>query len=285
MSFGTIHYLTEKELQSHLVHFPLKVTPSLPIAIVCGSSSPGAACPTRPWQPPSSTGRWSPPQRWCPGEMGSDGWGGQGEDYLAVPVVVLPQVPVPALTGHVEGGEAHVPVWKKNDRNMSRKRFWLLCQTKHSTAMHEIIFLPAGDWHWANKLTSGVVGHHPLLGVLGQHKHKSLVHGALGGSDLSLIWSFWFNLSTWSTILLPAWMTTLVASTPCTVSPSYTWLDCSQQWVSKWQDIFMGLSIRPVQWKGKLSKGKQNLRSLWRHISFQHSVSTALYDKIFCLDM
>ena len=57
------HYLTEKELQSHLVHFPLKVTPSLPIAIVCGSSSPGAACPTRPWPPPSSTGRWSPPQR------------------------------------------------------------------------------------------------------------------------------------------------------------------------------------------------------------------------------
>ena len=48
---------------------------------------------------------------------------GEGEDYLAVPVVVLPQVPVPALTGHVEGGEAHVPVWKKNDRNMSRKRF------------------------------------------------------------------------------------------------------------------------------------------------------------------
>ena len=48
---------------------------------------------------------------------------GKGEDYLAVPVVVLPQVPVPALTGHVEGGEAHVPVWKKNDRNMSRKRF------------------------------------------------------------------------------------------------------------------------------------------------------------------
>ena len=98
---------------------------------------------------------------------------------------------------------------------------------------------------------------------------------------LGLILSFWFNLSTWSTILLPAWMTTLVASTPCTVSPSYTWLDCSQQWVSKCQDIFMGLSIRPVQWKGKLSKGKQNLRSLWRHISFQHSVSTALYDKIF----
>ena len=172
------------------MHFPLKVTPSLPIAIVCGSSSPGAACPTRPSPPPSSTGRWSPPQRWCPGEIGSDAWRGQGEDYLAVPVVVLPQVPVPALTGHVEGGEANVPVWKKNDRNMSRKRFWLLRQIIHSTAMHEIIFLPAGDWHWTNKLTSGVVGHHPLLGVLGQHKHKSLVHGALGGSDLALFGLF-----------------------------------------------------------------------------------------------
>ena len=35
--------------------------------------------------------------------------GGDG-GHLAVPVVVLPEVPVPALAGHVEGSEAHVPV-------------------------------------------------------------------------------------------------------------------------------------------------------------------------------
>lgn len=77
-------------------------------------TAPAAACPARPWPPPSSTGRWSPPRRWCPARwtcQGSWRWGGA---YLAVSVVVLPQVPVPSLARHVKGGEADVSVWKDN---------------------------------------------------------------------------------------------------------------------------------------------------------------------------
>ena len=77
-------------------------------------TAPVAACPARPWPPPSSTGRWSPPRRWCPARWTCQGWWRWGGAYLAVSVVVLPQVPVPALARHVKGSEADVSVWKDN---------------------------------------------------------------------------------------------------------------------------------------------------------------------------
>ena len=64
---------------------------------------------------------------------------------------------------------------------MPDMRCALLCHPKHSPMHSNHIIQPARDLQLVSrKLTSGrIVRHHPLLRVLGQHKHKSLVHGAL----------------------------------------------------------------------------------------------------------
>ena len=106
---------------------------------------------------------------------------------------------------------------------LSEKRMIEVCQCCPHIPPCNHISHPARDLQLTRKLTSTrIVGHHPLLRVLGQHKHKSLVHGALGWTFVNQDRFFLILATTWSTILLPAWMTTLVASTPWTVSPSYT---------------------------------------------------------------
>ena len=97
-------------------------------------SSPEATCPTRPSPPPSSAGRWSQPQRWCPGQRCIEIEVRSDDGHLTVPVVVLPQVSVPSLAGHVEGSEAHVPVWEEIDKSVSVTRFELCRHPKHSNS-------------------------------------------------------------------------------------------------------------------------------------------------------
>ena len=135
-----------------------------------------------------------------------------------------------------------------------------------------------------SELTSSIVRHHSLLGVLGQHQHKCLVHGALqrwwGCLVLSSIFSFYlsnliFNqslwLPTWSTILLPAWMTTLVASTPWTVSPSCTSGEAVTA-VDFFSDFCFSSGYQSCGLKGKFTAGKGN-SSLWKPTSFRTLIS------------
>ena len=86
---------------------------------------------------------------------------------------------------------------------------------------------------------------------------------------------YFFNLSlwlpTWSTILLPAWMTTLVASTPWTVSPS-----CTSGEAVTAVDFFAGFCFssgyQSCGLKGKFTAGKGN-SSLWKPTSFRTLIS------------
>ena len=96
-------------------NFPRKPTPSLPPPIsilcysTCSSMSSSSLATTILNRSLESTTKMMP----CKVDM-SRVTKVRRSMYLAVSVVVLPQVPVPALPRHVKGSEADVSVWKDN---------------------------------------------------------------------------------------------------------------------------------------------------------------------------
>ena len=267
-------------------NFPRKPTPSLPPSIsilcysTCSSMSSSSLATTILNRSLESTTKMMP----CKVDM-SRVTKVRRSMYLAVSVVVLPQVPVPALPRHVKGGEADVSVWKDNMSEEGHLQHLLAVILNNSAIKTQ---KSRQNIHrTCSELTSSIVRHHSLLGVLGQHQHKCLVHGALqrwwGCLFLSSIFRsiflsfqlYVFNLSlwlpTWSTILLPAWMTTLVASTPWTVSPSCTSGEAVTA-VDFFSDFCFSSGYQSCGLKGKFTAGKGN-SSLWEPTSFRTLIS------------
>ena len=96
-------------------NFPRKPTPSLPPSIsilcysTCSSMSSSSLATTILNRSLESTTKMMPCEVDMPRVMKV-----RRSTYLAVSVVVLPQVSVPALARHVKGSEADVSVWKDN---------------------------------------------------------------------------------------------------------------------------------------------------------------------------
>ena len=249
-------------------NFPRKPTPSLPPPIsilcysTCSSMSSSSLATTILNRSLESTTKMMP----CKVDM-SRVTKVRRSMYLAVSVVVLPQVPVPSLARHVKGGEADVSVWKDN---MSKEG--------HFQHLFAVILINSaieiqnqGKTYTGHAVNSppALSGTIPFLVSWVNTSTSALCMAPFkdGEDVLSCLLSFhsifptlFFNpslwLPTWSTILLPAWMTTLVASTPWTVSPS-----CTSGEAVTAVDFFAGFCFssgyQSCGLKGKFTAGKE----------------------------